>query len=75
MLAALQGDRHIDRRSQWNVTSASRDGLREDGVGLPGDLVMPEPFPRVSKVSPEEREALQPAPMHRQGGKKCTGGT
>lgn len=34
---------------------------------------MPEPFPRVSKVSPEEREALQLAPMHRQGGKKRTG--
>ena len=31
--------------------------------GFPADLVMPEPYPRVSKVSPQKREA---ATVHRQ---------
>lgn len=71
---SLQRDRHIDRQSQWNVTGANTDVLREgDGGGLLGDLVMPEPSPKVSETSLEKkREALQAVATHTGSG---SGGT
>lgn len=63
---SLQRDRHIDRQSQWNVTGANTDVLREgDGGGLLGHLVMPEPSPKVSETSLEKkREAVQAVATH-----------
>lgn len=56
------------------MTGANKAVLREYEGGLLGDLVMPEPSPKVNEVSPEKREALKAAAMRTgSGGRRDLG--